>query len=111
MLAQAQKAVAVNGIDRFVLSLGQVAQVKPEVLDKLDADQWADLYGDKLGVDPRLVVAGDKLALVRKERAAQQQAAQAGAALQQGADVLSKAGGVPLGPGTVAGELGRRLVG
>jgi hypothetical protein len=76
MLAQAQRAIGTNGIDRFVMSLGQVAAVKPDVLDKFDADEWADTYSDMLGVDPSLIVASDKVAIVRKNRAQQQQAMQ-----------------------------------
>ena len=75
MLAQAQRAVGTNSVDRYVNSLGAVAGFKPDVLDKFDADQWADAYGDMLGVDPNMIVANDKVALVRKQRA-QVQAAQ-----------------------------------
>lgn len=78
MLAQAQRAIATNGVDRFVGALGQVAQFKPEVLDKFDQDKWADDYGDMLGVDPSIIVPKD---IVDKNRAirakAQQQQAQA----------------------------------
>lgn len=78
VLAQAQRAIATNGIDRFVGNLGMIAQFKPDVLDKFDADEWADAYSDMLGVEPRLVVPADKVALIRQQRAkAQQQAAQA----------------------------------
>ena len=81
MLAQAQRAVGTNSVDRFVMTLGQVASIKPEVLDKLDADVWADQYSDMLGISPELVVPSDKVALIRKARAqAQQQQAQAEAA-------------------------------
>lgn len=75
-LAQAQRAVGTNAIDRYVMTLGQVASMKPEILDKLDADQLADAYADMLGVDPQLIVADDKVALIRQQRAKQQQAAQ-----------------------------------
>jgi hypothetical protein len=86
MLAQAQRAIATNGIDRFVGNLGAVAQFKPDVLDKFDADQWADAYADMLGVDPELIVPGEKVAMIRQQRAqAQQQAAQA-AQLEQSAN-------------------------
>ena len=68
-LAQAQKAINSNSIDRFVLSLGQVAAMKGDVVDKFDADAWADRYSDLLGVPPELVVPGKKVALVRQERA------------------------------------------
>ena len=60
MLAQAQRAVGTNSIDRFVGNLGMVAQMKPEVLDRFDADQYAEIYGDMLGVDPRLIVADER---------------------------------------------------
>jgi len=71
MLAQAQRAVATNSIDRFVGNLGVVAQMKPEVLDKLDADRWADEYADLLGIDPQLVLGNDKVAIIRDQRAQQ----------------------------------------
>ena len=78
MLAQAQRAIATNSVDRFVGNLGAVAQLKPEVLDKLDADRWADAYADMLGIDPELIVPGEQVALIRQQRAeAQQQQAQA----------------------------------
>ncbi len=85
-LAQAMKAVEAASSDRFVMTLGSLAQAKPEVLDRLDADEWVDYYGDLTGVDPRLIVPGPQAAIIRKKRAeaeaaaAQIQAAQAQAA-------------------------------
>jgi hypothetical protein len=77
MLAQAQRAVGTNSIDRFMGTLGQVAQFKPEVLDKVNTDKWADQYADLLGVDPEILVQEDQVAAIRQQRAqAQQQAAQ-----------------------------------
>lgn len=83
MLAQAQRAVGTGAIDRYVMSLGQIATFKPEVLDKFDADEWADQYGDMLGVDPNLIVADDKVAIVRQQRAQAQAAAQKAAMAPQ----------------------------
>lgn len=74
MLAQAQRAVQTTSVDRFVMSLGQIAAMKPEVIDKFDADRWAEVYADDLGVDPDLIVAGPQVALIRQERAQAQQA-------------------------------------
>jgi hypothetical protein len=105
MLAQAQKAVAVNSIDRFVMSIGQVAQMKPEVLDKLDADEYADAVADKLGVDPQLVISGQQLAMIRQQRARQQQIAQQQSALQQGSEVLKNVGQTSTESGTAAGDV------
>ena len=60
MLAQAQRAIGTNSVDRYVNNMGMVAQMKPDVLDKFDSDAWADAYADMLGVDPKLIVAGEK---------------------------------------------------
>lgn len=82
MLAQAQRAIGTNSVDRFVQSMGAVAQMKPEVLDNFNPDQWADTYSDMLGLDPKLIVAPDQVQQIRQSRA-QAQAAQAQAAAAQ----------------------------
>ena len=93
MLAQAQRAMGTNAVDRFLGRLGQVAQFKPDVLDKFDADQWADSYSDMLGVDPNLIVAGKQVAMVRQARAQAQAAqAQVAAMREQAATVKDLAG-------------------
>ena len=86
MLAQAQRAIGTNSVDRYVNSMGMVAQMKPDVLDKFNSDAWADGYADMLGVDPKLIVGGEQVARIRQARAeAQAQAAQQ-EQLQQGVD-------------------------
>jgi hypothetical protein len=94
-LAQAQRAVVTNGIDRFVGNLGQIATFKPEVLDKFDSDEWADAYSDALGIDPRLVIGNDKVALIRNARAKAAQAQQAAAMANSAADTANKLGNTP----------------
>lgn len=91
MLAQAQRAVGVQGVDRLLQTVGTIATFQvnagkaPEALDKLDTDQIIDAYADMLGTDPTFIVADDRVALVRQARAdAQAQAAQA-AQVQQAA--------------------------
>tara|TARA_R100001591_G_scaffold102404_1_gene109414 strand:- start:105 stop:677 length:573 start_codon:yes stop_codon:yes gene_type:complete len=92
MLAQAQRAIGTNSVDRYVNNLGMVAQMKPDVLDKFDSDAWADGYADMLGIDPKLIVAGERVAKIREERAmAQQQMAQQEAE-QRAADNMAKLG-------------------
>ena len=93
VLAQAQKAVGTNSVDRLVGNLGAVAQFKPDVLDKFDADQWVDAYSDMLGVDPRLILANDQVAVIREARAKAQAAqAQSEAMLQQSQTAKNLAG-------------------
>jgi hypothetical protein len=94
MLAQAQRAIATNGVDRFVGNLGQVAQFKPEVLDKFDSDTWADKYSDMLGVDPEIVVPNDKVEAIRQQRAQAQAQAQQVAQAEQAASAAQKLGSV-----------------
>ena len=94
VLAQAQSSVATNSIDRYVASLGMVAQAKPEVLDKFNADRWADVYADMLGIDAELVVSGEQVALIRQQRAQQQQAMQVAAQAEQMANAAAKLGSI-----------------
>ena len=97
MLAQAQRAVGTNSIDRFVGTLGQVAAVKPDVLDKLDSDKWADVYADMLGVDPELVVPSEQVAIVRQQRAQAQQAAAAAEQAKTASEAVRNLGAAPTG--------------
>ena len=83
MLAQAQRAIGTNSVDRFVGSMATIAQMKPEVLDKFDSDAWADLYPDMLGVSPQMVLSNDQVQQVRAARAKAQAAQQQAAAMQQ----------------------------
>jgi hypothetical protein len=106
MLAQAQRAIGTQAIDRYVASLGMVAQFKPDVLDKFDSDEWADAYADMLGVEPKLIVSNDKVGIVRDQRAKLKADQAKLAAAQQMADTAKSAaqakgaapGGLPLPP-------------
>ena len=103
MLAQAQRAIGTNSVDRYVANLGAVASFKPDVLDKFDADQWADAYADMLGVDPNLIVGSDQVAVVRQARAkAETQRAQM-EQVKQMSEVGRNLGTVETGNGTNAG--------
>lgn len=99
ILAQAQRAIGANSTDRFVGNLGAMAQIKPDVLDKFDADRWVDNYADQIGVDPELIVGNEQVALIRKSRAEQQQAQEAAATAQQAAETAAKLGTVQTGGG------------
>ena len=81
VLAQAQKMTSANSQNRFINSLGTIAQMKPEVLDKFDADAAVDDLADALGVNPKTIVSGRDVAIIRQQRAEQQ--AQQQAMMQQ----------------------------
>ena len=72
-LAQAQRAVGVQAVDRLLGTVGALAGLRPDVVDKLDTDQIVDDYAAMLGVDPTLIVADDEVAQIRQARAEQQQ--------------------------------------
>lgn len=88
ILAQSQKAVTTNAIDRFTNSLGVVAGMDRQVLDNFDADYWVQTYADSLGVDARLVRPRSMVAKIRQARAEAQQAQQQLANAQQQAATL-----------------------
>ena len=92
ILAQAQKAITTNSIDRFTQNLGVLAGMKPDMLDKFNSDFWVDYYSDALGIDPRFIVSGDQVTLIRQQRAQQEKAAQQMAMMQQGANVAKNLG-------------------
>jgi hypothetical protein len=106
VLAQAQQAIGTNSVDRFVGALTSVAQTKPEVLDKFDSDAWADSYSDMLGIDPRLVLANDKVQAIRDARAKAQAAQQQLAAQQQASQTAKNLGQTPTsGPANAAMDM------
>lgn len=83
VLAQAQRAVATQGMDRLLGTVSQMAAINPSVLDKINFDQVVDDYGDAYGVNPKIIVPDDVAAGIRQQRAAAQQAAQSAATAPQ----------------------------
>lgn len=98
-LAQAQRAVGTASVDRLLGVVGAVAGLKPEVVDKIDADQLIDSYSDMLGVDPTIILADDQVAIIREQRAEAQQAQAAAMQTQMAAETAQKLGTTPMGQG------------
>lgn len=111
MLAQAQRAVGANSVDRWTGNLGAIAAFKPDILDKFDSDYWADAYADMLGVDPQLIIPNDKAALVRKERAAQILQTQNAELAEKQSKAISNLAGASMGPDNVLGNVMDNLTG
>lgn len=94
ILAQAQKMVRTTGVEQFAAFVGNLSAVKPEVLDKFNADEAIDEYADMLGIPPKIVNSDEKVAEIRAARNQQMQQQvqmQQAAMMAQGAEVLSKA--------------------
>lgn len=68
VLAQAQRAVGSSSVDRFIGNVGAIAQMKPEVLDKINSDILVDRYADMLGVDPNIIISTEQAQALRQAR-------------------------------------------
>ncbi len=92
MLAQAQRAIGVNSVDRLIGHIGNLAAAKGDlsVWDKFDSDKDIDGYAEMLGVNPEIIVPDDQVQAIRQQRAQQQAAQQQAAMLNQAADSAQK---------------------
>lgn len=97
VLAQAQRAVATQGMDRLLGTVSQMAAVNPNVLDKINFDQVVDDYGNAYGVNPKIIVPDDVAAGIRQQRAQAQQAAQSAAVAPQVVDSAKTASEIDTG--------------
>ena len=76
IMAQAQKLLDIGSIERFSTYIAGVAQIKPDVVDKFNADQAVDEYGIRMGVPVKIIVPDEDVDMVRQARAQQQYAMQ-----------------------------------
>lgn len=92
-LAQVQKMLGLGALDRLLGSIGNIAGIKPDVIDNFDADKVALEYHDMLGVTNRVIRSESERDALRQARAqAQAAAAATEQAVQQaqGAKLLSE---------------------
>lgn len=76
VLAQSQKAVDINTVDRFTSAIFASAQAMPEIIDRIDPDGYVDEYVARLGVAPKLIRSREEAERIRQQRAQAQQAQQ-----------------------------------
>lgn len=72
-LAMAQRSAAVGAIDDLSLYVGQLAQLNPDVLDKIDFDQAVDERSLITGVPPKVIRSDEQVAQIREQRQQQMQ--------------------------------------
>jgi len=75
LLSQAQKMGGLNSITNFTSFVSQLAQVNPEVLDKIDLDESIEEYADIIGVPPEMMNTEEEVQQIRQARLQQQQQA------------------------------------
>jgi len=74
LLAQAQKGVTTGATERWIGFTGQLAQFKPEALDKLNTDEIVETMAEDLGVPNNMVLSHEDVDALRQQRAQQEQA-------------------------------------
>lgn len=76
-LVQSQRQSEINNIVNAIGIIGQVAQVKPEALDKINADEVVNTIANITGLPANIVLSDDEVRKLREQRAeAQAQEAQ-----------------------------------
>jgi hypothetical protein len=90
ILAQAQRAIGLSGIERSVSFIGNLAGVRPDALDKLNVDETIDAYTDGIGVSSKIIVSTEDAQANRQARAQKQ------AQMEQGAQALQAVEGAKL---------------
>ena len=110
MLARSQRAIRANSLSQFLNVVGQVAQFKPEVLQKVNGFNVINEYADYYSVAPSVVVPDDEAtqSLQAQQQAQQAQAQQA--QMAEAGDTIAKLGRVPSGSDTVGGQVAQGLV-
>lgn len=102
VLAQAQRAIGIGGIERLTGYALSLAGAKPDVLDKLDFDQAIDEYAEMLGTPPSIVLADEVVVKRRAARAEMQAAAAQMEQSKMAADTAAKLGQAQLSNGETA---------
>jgi hypothetical protein len=90
-LARAQKMEEVKSINNTIAMIVPIAQVIPEVLDKINADKYVDEIADINHVPADIIRDDQEVAQVRQARAEQQQAMMQMQAAQSIADTAKTA--------------------
>jgi len=105
ILAQAQKLVGVSALDRFAASMVPLAEVWPEVREKIDADQLVENYAEALGIDPRIIRSTEETQQRVEGLAKQQQAMAAAETAKNMAGAAAQAGAKPIAPDSALDRL------
>ena len=92
MLSMAQRGISTAGIEKLWGFAGNLAAVRPDILDKLNPDQTIDEYAAALGVSPKIVVGDERSPRCARPARPEKQMAQAArwpSTAAQGAKTLS----------------------
>lgn len=90
-LAQAQKMSALTGLSQALAFTGQVAQLNPQLVDKMDLEGLLEKYYDDVGLPSSLTRSRDEFAAIQQQKAEAQAAKEQQAMELQSAAPLAQA--------------------
>jgi len=93
VMAQAQKSVGIQGLERAAGFVNQIAQTIPDILDRVNSDELVEQYFDASGVPPKILRSDEQTAQIRQARAdaqKKQQAAENAPIMADAAKMLSE---------------------
>ena len=97
ILAQAQRMVALTGIEQAVAFTAHAMAIDPAAADGTNMDEAVSAYNDLIGVPPRIARSKADIAKMRESRAQAQQAAAQQAQVAEAAKTAKTASETPLG--------------
>jgi hypothetical protein len=97
IMAAAQKALGIAGIERFISFATQYAAVDPSIIHKIDGEQTLDIYADRAGVPPGVIRTDEAVAAIKEQIAAQQAQQQKAQMIAQGAQAAKNLSGSDMG--------------
>lgn len=95
-LAQAQRLSELNALVSGLTLVGQMAQVTPEALDKIDPDKVVDEAWSILGAPAKVIRSDDEIEIIRESRANAASQQQQMNLIEQGAGAMEKGSKVDL---------------
>ena len=105
----AQRQASVSAIQNWTGFIANLAQLKPEALDKLNVNETIDEYGKMLGVPAKCVATDEAVEMASQARVAQMQQQQQMAQMQMQAQALRDVGGIPTDADHVGGQVARAV--
>lgn len=93
IMAQAQKLIGIEGIERFGQFAQGVITANPDSQDKIDSDHMLEVYGDMTSIPPGIIRTEDQVKQIRQQKMqaqAQQQKQQQMQQAAQTAQTLSQ---------------------
>ena len=111
ILAQAQKAIGVNGMDRFMGAANLLLQSFPEIKDRINVDKWVDNYSEMSGVSPENIIPVEEARTVREARNKAMAAQAQSAMMAEQAKAVQALGNTPASDDTALAAAGKALTG